>query len=53
MMIPIKMYDHKNSLKLKMMILNIALNFMFVCNPKKNPSVMVQNVPLFMFSPCM
>jgi len=36
MMILIKVYDNMNNLKkLTMLILNMILNFMFVCNAKK------------------
>jgi len=35
MMIPIKVYDNMNNLKLTMLLLNMVLNFMFVCNPKQ------------------
>jgi len=35
MMIPIKGYDNTIIKKLKMLILNMVLNFMVVCNPKK------------------
>ncbi len=34
-MIPIKIYDNMIIKKLTMLILNMALNFTFVCNPKK------------------
>jgi len=35
MMIPIKVYDNMNIKKIDMLILNIALNFTFVCNREK------------------
>jgi hypothetical protein len=35
MMIYIKIYDKMNYLKNIMLILNMALNFMSICNPKK------------------
>jgi len=35
MMIPINVYEIMNILKLTMLILNMFLNFMFVCKPKK------------------
>ncbi len=50
-MIPIKAYDNMNNLKMTMSILNMALNFTFVCNPKTFTSVIVQTVHLFMLSP--
>jgi hypothetical protein len=34
-MISIKVYDNMNNKKLKMLILNMVLNFTFVCNPEK------------------
>jgi hypothetical protein len=35
MMIPIKIYDNMNNLKIDNVNLNMALNFTFVCNTKK------------------
>jgi hypothetical protein len=45
MMIPIKIYDNMNNLKIDNVNLNMALNFTFVCNTKKITSVTIQIVP--------
>jgi hypothetical protein len=47
-MIPIKMYDNKNNLK--MLILNMVLNFTFVCNPKNYKCDNLNNPPIHAFT---